>query len=823
MKTCKEIRCLALLLLIPVLPVFAAKEPPAPRPPLTPGPWASRAERPSQRPAPRVVREAVPGFLFVEAEDFRDYGGWRLDTQFTHKMGSAYLIASGVGSPIADAVATVEVPRSGVWRVWARTKDWLPEFSPGAFAVVVNGREGPRLGVSRRVGWLWECAGDFELNPGVAELRLRDLSGFFGRCDALVLTTDLGYVPPDDAPAMEGERFRLKGEDAAVVERGNFDVVVVGAGPAGVPAAVAAARHGAKVALVGDRPVLGGNASDEIGVNMCGAVVDKPAARETGIAEEAICFRAQFPAPGMSDAYRRLVEAETNITQFLCERVLSAETAGGVIRAVLSRNTMTGVRSRIAGSVFIDATGDGWLGYFAGAKYREGREGQNEFKEEDAPPRPDTMTMSGLLHEPTVGVSYHAEDTGTPVTYEMPTWAKVLPRRFRRKVSSLRGQWWIEHSGFFDDCEDPERARDELIRISFAYWGWLKNESPMRVEALNYVLREIPIMDGRREARRLMGDYILTANDCLKGRIFSDAVAYGGWSLDVHDPLGMSAPDTDGWCLMHPRVPIYTIPFRSLYSVNVSNLMMAGRDLSATHTALGSARVQSTCSVMGQAVGTAAAMCIAEGLSPRELGVRRIGELQRRLLCDDAWIPGVSVDDPLDKARTAKVSASSYASETVRWSPNGVGGSMPAANGDGPRHAGYIAYGGVRPENVVDGVSRPVGTNSHAWVSAPGAVLPQWVCLDFPKPVEVREVRIVFDSDLEFNAWLCRIAEELVKDYVLEGSADGKTWFVLADEKGNFQRHRIHRFAPVRLKALRLTVVATYGSEEANVFAIRVY
>ena len=224
MKTCAK-RHVALLLLILALPVFAAKEPPPPRPPLTPGPWAPRAERPSQRPAPRVVREAVPGFLFIEAEDFRDYGGWRLDSQFTHKMGSAYLIASGVGKPIADAVATVGIPRCGVWRVWARTKDWLPEFSPGAFAVVANGREGPRLGVSRRVGWLWERAGDFEFRPGAAELRLRDLSGLFGRCDALILTTDLGYVPPDDAAAMEAERFRLKGENAAVAERGKFDVV----------------------------------------------------------------------------------------------------------------------------------------------------------------------------------------------------------------------------------------------------------------------------------------------------------------------------------------------------------------------------------------------------------------------------------------------------------------------------------------------------------------------------------------------------------------------------------------------------------------------
>ena len=792
---------------------FAAKTRPAPLKPLTPGAWAPPETCSRYRPAPAAPKEAVPGFLFVEAEEFADYGRWRLDTQFTHKMGSAYLVASGVGEPIGSATTTVRIPHAGRWRVWARTKDWLPEFSPGAFTVAVDGRPGARLGVSRRVGWLWERAGDFDFKDGEVRIELKDISGYFGRCDALILTADLSYVPPDGMAELQAERRRLRGEAAAVAEKGRFDVVVVGAGPGGVPAAIAAARGGAKVALIGDRPVLGGNASDEIGVNMCGAVVDKPAARETGIAEEAICFRVQHPAPGMSGAYRALADAETNLTVFTCERMMDVEMDGGRIVAVLCRNTMTGAWSRYAGSLFVDATGDGWLGFFAGAQYREGREGRAEFGEEDAPDRPDAFTMSGLLHEPKVGVCYRAEETAGPVAYETPVWARVLPPGFKRRVGSVRGQWWIEHSGFFDDCADPERARDELIRLSFAYWGWLRDASPVREKAVRCALREVPIMAGRREARRLVGDYILTANDCHAGRLFPDAVAYGGWSIDVHDPLGMSAPDSDGWCVRHPPVPIYTIPFRSLYSVNVPNLMMAGRDISVTHAALGSTRVQSTCSVIGQAVGTAAAMCIAEGRSPREIGQMRIVELQRRLLRDDAYIPGLKNDDPADFARTAKVCASSSARETVRYSPNG----------NGRRKPGLITYGNVAPENVIDGVSRPVGGDSHAWVSAPGAALPQWIRLDLPEAVDVREVRLTFDSDLEFNAWLCRRAEELVKDYTLEGSSDGESWFALADEKGNFQRHRVHRFSPRRLKAVRLTVAATYGAAEANVFEIRIY
>ena len=219
-----------------------------------------------------VACEKVPGFVWVEAESFADYGGWVVDTQFTHKMGSAYLLAPGVLKPVAPASAKVAIPRAGTWRLWVRTKDWLPEFSPGQFVVEVAGTRSRTLGASRREGWTWENAGDFALAAGEAAVSLVDLTGALTRCDALLFTSDLAYVPPEGAAALAAERRRLTGDGGKVSDCGTtFDLVVVGAGPGGLGAAFAAARNGLRVAVVHDRPVLGGNSSCEMQVTLNGA------------------------------------------------------------------------------------------------------------------------------------------------------------------------------------------------------------------------------------------------------------------------------------------------------------------------------------------------------------------------------------------------------------------------------------------------------------------------------------------------------------------------------------------------------------------------
>ncbi len=289
------------------------------------------------------AKETVKGFLWLEAENFADYGEWRLDTQFTHKMGSAYLLAAGVLKPIKPATTSVNFPKAGVWRAWARTKDWLPEYHPGRFRLSVAGKPGRELGASGKDGWRWELAGEWELPAGEAKVALEDITGAFARCDAFLFTQDAAYVPPDDAAACAAARGRFTGADAEpVADVGSYDLVVIGAGPGGLGAAIAAARHGARVALVHDRPVLGGNASSEIGVPTDGAAVSHPDAREGGICEEANLRRMVLPDYSISQAFREMADALPNLTVFDNQRVVSVRMDGARIASVEARCTFDG-------------------------------------------------------------------------------------------------------------------------------------------------------------------------------------------------------------------------------------------------------------------------------------------------------------------------------------------------------------------------------------------------------------------------------------------------------------------------------------------------
>ena len=576
--------------------------------------------------------------IWIEAEDFEDKGDWTVETQFTHLMGSAYLMAPGVLKPVGAARTPFTVADAGRYAVWLRTKDWVPEHHPGRFRVLVDGaRVGGELGASGRVGWTWERAGDVDLARGTHELALDDMTGAFARCDAIWFAPEGAPAPDDDLAATERLRARLAPQPPPREE--SFDVVVVGAGPAGICAAVAAARGGAKTALVQDRPIVGGNCSDEIGIPASGAsTFGHPGWDERGIVEEWTENRGRYGRRPIAAAIAKLLAGERNLAVATDERVVAAETEGGRIVAAVSRNTLTGARTHWRGKIFVDCTGDGWLGFHAGAEYRIGREAASEFDEPEdlAPAVADRLTMSGCLPP------YEWEMRDRPVRFVTPAWADVLPEGFTRNVDRLTRPWWLEHPNDLDDLDGGEEARDELIRYVFAYWGWLKNESPLAEKAANAELVRVPAVDGRRESRRLVGDFVLSAGDLLAGRMFEDAVAYGGWGLDVHDPMGMKSPVSNGWGPgTRPReVPIYSIPFRCLYSRNVPNLLMAGRCISATHLALGSTRVGATCAIEGQAAGTAAAMCALGGTAPRELGRNRIRELQDRLLADGMRIPG---------------------------------------------------------------------------------------------------------------------------------------------------------------------------------------
>ena len=755
-------------------------------------PWRLEAPR-------REVKEHVCGFLWIEAENFASYGGWLLDTQFAHKMGSGYLLAAGVGKPVAPAETTFAVPRAGTWHVWARTKDWVPAHHPGTFAVTVGGKGGDRtLGASGR-DWSWEKVGAFDLQAGLCRITLEDRSGLYARCDAVLLCEDSAYRPPDGGEALAAERARLCGEPPDIEDCGAFDVVVVGGGPAGAVAAIAAARHGARTVLLHDRPVLGGNVSSELGVLPNGSS-GFPGYREGGIIEETLLRSAHFAKGGylsLSRAFAAEVAAETNLVAVLNARVVKVEMKGGTIAAAIARDPLTGARTRWRGRMFIDCTGDGWLGWFAGAKFRFGREARAEFDEEPAPDAADRTTMSGCLLGGYGVPRFRKVAKAAP--WRTPPWADVLPPGFTRKAQGLNFKWWLEHPGDLDDCADPELARDELVRIFFAYWGWLRNDCTdpqVRELVQTHELAAIPYMNGRREGMRLVGDVVYTANDALTGRLFEDRIGHTGWPLDTHDPLGVQNPKGNGFWRSHPRLPAPApIPYRILYSVNVPNLFMAGRCVSCTHVALGTLRVIATCAVMGQAAGTAAARCAAIGIGPREYGRTHIAELQRLLQKDDQFIPELPCSDPANLAIRAKATATS-------------------------------TKNGCPAERVNDCRTRTLKGGGHReWVSAPGETLPQAVRLDFPEPVRLNEVRIVFNSDFYLKRKYIRheIPATLVRAYSLEVSQDGVVWRKVADDADNFLRLRVHRFPAQEVRALRVTVTATHGDPSARIFEIQAY
>jgi len=442
----------------------------------------------------------------------------------------------------------------------------------------------------------------------------------------------------------------------------SYDFVVVGGGMSGVCAAIAAARLGSDVALIQDRPVLGGVSSSEFGLVIGGAAYGGYRyARETGILEELrLTERVRNPislnSGDMTSIWDLVLwEAvnEAGVSLFLnCyahDVVMAAEDR---LEAVVALQMGTEKRFRFEAPLFLDATGDGTIAVLAGAEFRMGREAKGEFGESLAQEEADDRTLCSSL-------MFRARDMGRPVPFTPPEWAKDYPNeedlKYRDHNRVESGYWWIEYGGTVDTIEDNEEIRDELLSILFGVWDHIKNHGDHGAE--NLALEWVSPIPGKRESRRIMGDYVLRQLDVTESRRFDDAVAYGGWWIDFHISEGMHSKEVpaDNYWLKRP----YSIPLRSLYSKDIPNLMLAGRDISATHVALMSSRVMATCAVIGEGVGTAAALCRKHDLSPRELAHQQPEIVQQTLLKNDCYIIGVKNEDPDDLARQATVQASS--------------------------------------------------------------------------------------------------------------------------------------------------------------------
>ena len=633
------------------------------------------------------------------------------------------------------------------------------------------------------------------------------------------------------------------------------DLLVVGGGMSGVCCALAAARLGTQVILVQDRAVLGGNASSEIRMHIVGAtglhagVPLSLESREGGIIEE-IRLELAVRNPQRSAAVFDLIlyelcRAEPNLTLLLNTTVVGARVEEGRIRDVVAERPSTEDRFTIAATMFADCTGDGRLGAEAAVPVMRGREGQAAFGETLAPEEGDAKTLGSTI-------LFQAKQHHRPMPYVAPPWVRKFQpsdfalRPFGKRGSDLGleyGYWWIEWGGCLDTVKDNERIRDELLAITLGIWNHIKNESGLDVS--HWALDWIGMVPGKRESRRLVGQHILTESDLMNSRAFPDAIAFGGWPIDLHPPEGVDAP-TEAPCTQNHLRWLYDIPLRSCVAGNLENLFFAGRNLSATHIAFASTRVMATCAAVGQGVGTAAALALKAGVIPAEIASSSelMRSIQQRLLRDDAYLIGRPRADADDLAPSAVVTASSeqaggeaalvLSAQTRAVHGPDVVASAAAANqwenvlAEIATGKATALYTSAPPDRAAPGL--------HRWMSEPAARLPATLELRWAAPVAASEVQLIFDTGLhrfltlsQADGYTARMEwgrpqPETVRDYRLEAKIGGE-WRVIHNEVGNYQRRRVHRWAePLpTVAALRLVVTATNGLDHARVCEVRVY
>ena len=578
---------------------------------------------------PSGNRKQVPSKLLVEAESFDRKGGWVVDQQFMDLMGSPYLMAHGMGVPVEDASTTISFPEDGTYYVFVRTYNWTSPWydgkGPGKFTLAVDNKKLPVVLGDEGKQWMWQPAGTVSVKAGSSSLTLKDLTGFNGRCDAIYFTTEKGQLPP--AQATQLTDFRKKMLDIpAEPEQYSYDVIVTGGGIAGMCAAATASRLGCKVALINDRPVLGGNNSSEVRVHLGGNIGVGPNSglgrmiREFGHSKEGNAK----PAANYEDEKKELFIAnEKNITLYANDRAISVKTDGNRIESVIIKHIENGKEVELKAPLFSDCTGDGTIGYLAGADYNMGRESRTEYGEELAPIQPDKMTMGS-------SVQWYSADKGKPTRFPIFSYGLQFNEKNCEKVTM--GEWKWETGMNFNQIDDFERIRDYGLMVIYSNWSFLKNELKDNKKYKNRALDWVAYIAGKRESRRLLGDYILKQDDIDKNVYHEDASFVTTWSIDLHFPDSLNAshfPDAPfKVATKHIHIYPYAVPYRCLYSRNIENLFMAGRNISVTHVALGTVRVMRTTGMMGEVVGMAASLCKKYNTTPRGVYQKHLPELK---------------------------------------------------------------------------------------------------------------------------------------------------------------------------------------------------
>ncbi len=589
-----------------------------------------------------LVAAALPApaaTVLVEAESFAERGGWSLDTQFIRQMGSPYLLAHGLGTPVVDASTTVRIPAAGTWHVWVRTKDWVARWqapgTPGRFRVLIDDKPLEVTFGTEGAQWGWQSGGTVSLPAGEVKIALHDLTGFDGRCDSIALTTEAA-PPPNDSEILPAWRREALGLPQEPEVKGPYDLVVIGGGYSGMGAALSAARMGLKVALVQDRPVLGGNGSSEVRVWAMGLIRRGRYPRIGEIVEE-FADKAK-KSPGTYEEFEdakkeRVIRAEPNIELFLNTHAFAVAREGNRILSVTALDTRTSRELVFTGSFFCDATGHATIGHLAGAETVMEPKGR--------------MGMSNM---------WAWANREAPQTFPETPWALPLDMADFPYPRDFHGQWFWESGFDKDPLADAEGIRDWNLRAVYGAFNAMKNGDGAE-EHPNAALTWVAFVGGPRESRRILGDVVLTQDDIVEKREFPDGCVPSTWSIDLHYPKEEYAkkfPDNPFISIaVHDRrvdrMVGYPVPYRCFYSKDIENLFMAGRCISVTHEALGTVRVMKTCGMMGEVVGKAASVAVRHGTTPRgvyanhwpemdEL-LKLPGKARRATLADEIEIP----------------------------------------------------------------------------------------------------------------------------------------------------------------------------------------
>lgn len=571
--------------------------------------------------------------IFIEAESFKNKGGWVVDTLSMENIHSAYLMAHGMGVPVEDAVTDFKIKTSGEYYVWALTRDWTSVWNikepAGKFQIKIGETLLPNILGTNGKEWAWQLAGKVLLSAGEYKISLCDLTGFNGRCDAIYIT-DSEDTPSSDISAIDKMRKNLNWKEVEVVSD-EYDLVVVGGGIAGICTALSARRSSVNVALINDRPLLGGCNSSEVRVCMGGHIKLAPYEHIGDVVQEI------SPVMGHPTIYReeyfednrKLFAFEVpsgrfgKCNLFLNEAVTEIEKQGDKIVSVICTNTLTGKKTKICGKLFSDCSGDGVLARFGGAQVMYGNDAQSDFGEELAPQDHKNLVMGHSIR-------WYSQERENKVSFPDLDWNLEFDET--SYLNCFSGDWEQETGFNRDMVKEIEYIRDYGLRAIYANWSYQKNHCKNKEKFANFDIEWVSPIGGKREGYRVKGDYVLTQRDIEEQIVHPDDTAQITWGIDIHYPEPINEEkfgEAFRSFAYHKGMPSRApVPYRCLYSKDISNLFLGGRLISTSHVAFSAVRVMRTLGMLGEVVGLAACVCKKYGCTPRAVYENYLEELK---------------------------------------------------------------------------------------------------------------------------------------------------------------------------------------------------